>query len=203
MQRPPRSGRPGLSCHPDVQHARARSRCTPSDGLDAASAWDVDLAKRGGFDEIYLRHADPSIGVDLYTLPFEVLMERAAKAIVLLVESCGRLDDSESQLRNATTQVRQMEIELLELTQAKDALWVDLPRQTIKDYKKSPRFEMGLVRMGRVSLEYRYQLVLARLQAQHSKLEIEEDPFALLPKDVGMSMADEQPFDDSFLPPEE
>ncbi|RWW78286.1 hypothetical protein BHE74_00013510 [Ensete ventricosum] len=179
MQRPPRSGRPGLSCHPDVQHARARSRCTPSDGLDAASAWDVDLAKRGGFDEIYLRHADPSIGVDLYTLPFEVLMERAAKAIVL------------------------MEIELLELTQAKDALWVDLPRQTIKDYKKSPRFEMGLVRMGRVSLEYRYQLVLARLQAQHSKLEIEEDPFALLPKDVGMSMADEQPFDDSFLPPEE
>ncbi|RWV81003.1 hypothetical protein GW17_00057632 [Ensete ventricosum] len=41
-----------------------------------------------------------------------------------------------------------METELLELTQSKDALRMDLSRQAIKDYKKSSRFEMGLVRMG-------------------------------------------------------
>ncbi|RRT57323.1 hypothetical protein B296_00047333 [Ensete ventricosum] len=29
-------------------------------------------------------------------------------------------------------------------------------KQAIEDYKKSPGFEMGLVRMGRVSLEYDY-----------------------------------------------
>ncbi|RWW59839.1 hypothetical protein BHE74_00033223 [Ensete ventricosum] len=56
---------------------------------------------------------------------------------------------------------------------------------------KSTGFEMGLVRMGRVSLEYGYQLALARLWAQHPDLEIEEDPFKLLPKDSNMPMADE------------
>ncbi|RWV83994.1 hypothetical protein GW17_00054333 [Ensete ventricosum] len=54
---------------------------------------------------------------------------------------------------NARTQVWQMEIELLELTRSKDALWANLPRQAIEDYKKSFGFEMGLVRMRRVSLE--------------------------------------------------
>ncbi|RZS08460.1 hypothetical protein BHM03_00039443 [Ensete ventricosum] len=57
--------------------------------------------------------------------------------------------------------------QLAELTRAMDALRVDLPKQDIEDYKKSPGFEMGLVRMGWVSLEYGYQLALARLQAQH------------------------------------
>ncbi|RRT64085.1 hypothetical protein B296_00035329 [Ensete ventricosum] len=69
------------------------------------------------------------------------------------------------QLRGVRTQVRQIEIELLELTRSKDALQEDLPRRAIEDYKKSPGFEMGLVQMGRVSLEYGYQLALARLQA--------------------------------------
>ncbi|RWW77264.1 hypothetical protein BHE74_00014580 [Ensete ventricosum] len=90
-----------------------------------------------------------------------------------------------------------MEIELLELTRAKDALRANLPRQAIEDYKKSPGFEMGLVRMGWVSLEYGYQLALARLRARHPGLEIEEDPFTLLPEDADVPMADEQPFDDS------
>ncbi|RZS12147.1 hypothetical protein BHM03_00043545 [Ensete ventricosum] len=49
------------------------------------------------------------------------------------------------QLRGVRTQVRQIEIELLELTRSKDALQEDLPRRAIEDYKKSPGFEMGLV----------------------------------------------------------
>ncbi|RZS16420.1 hypothetical protein BHM03_00048407 [Ensete ventricosum] len=101
------------------------------------------------------------------------------------------------------TQVQEMETKLLKLTQARDALRTDLPRQAIEDYKKSAGFEMGLVRMGRVSLEYGYQLALAQLRARHPGVEIEEDRFALLPDDASMPMADEQPFDDSPPSPEE
>ncbi|RWW06459.1 hypothetical protein GW17_00030214 [Ensete ventricosum] len=54
--------------------------------------------------------------------------------------------------------------------------------------------------MGQVSLEYCYQLALAQLRARHLGLEIEEDPFTLLPEDANMPMADEQPIDDSTLP---
>ncbi|RWW04352.1 hypothetical protein GW17_00032430 [Ensete ventricosum] len=60
---------------------------------------------------------------------------------------------------------RTMENELLQLTRAMDALRVDLPKWAIEDYKKLLGFEMGLVRMGWVSLEFGYQLALARLRA--------------------------------------
>ncbi|RWV94972.1 hypothetical protein GW17_00042443, partial [Ensete ventricosum] len=99
-----------------------------------------------------------------------------------------RLGDSEGQLRSA---------------RAQEALREDLPKRAIEKYKESPGFEMGLVRMGRVSLEYGYQLSLARLQARHPGVEIELDPFVTLPEDVDVPMADEQPFDYSLLPPEE
>ncbi|RRT48322.1 hypothetical protein B296_00034902 [Ensete ventricosum] len=114
-----------------------------------------------------------------------------------------RLGDSEGQLRSARAQVRQMETELLDLAQSKEALREDLPKRAIKKYKKSPRFEMGLVQMGRVSLEYEYQLALARLQARHPGVEIELDPFVTLSEDADITMADEQPFDDSLSSPEE
>ncbi|RWV97452.1 hypothetical protein GW17_00039753 [Ensete ventricosum] len=96
-----------------------------------------------------------------------------------------------------------METELLDLTQSKEALREDLPKKAVEEYKESPRFEMSLVRMGRVSLEYRYQLALARLQARHPGVEIELDPFVTLPEDVDVPTANEQPFDDSLPPPEE
>ncbi|RRT85361.1 hypothetical protein B296_00005043 [Ensete ventricosum] len=73
-----------------------------------------------------------------------------------LVDARELLVDFEGQLRNVGTQVRQMKDELLKLTRATDALRVDLPNQAIEEYKKSPEFETGLVRMGRVSLEYGY-----------------------------------------------
>ncbi|RWW63162.1 hypothetical protein BHE74_00029672 [Ensete ventricosum] len=85
---------------------------------------------------------------------------------------------------------------------------VDLPKQAIEDYKKLPRFEMGLVqmglvRMGQLSFEYGYQVALALLQAWYPDLEIEEDPFKILPKDLNVPMATEQSLDDSPSPPEE
>ncbi|RWV88098.1 hypothetical protein GW17_00049850 [Ensete ventricosum] len=68
MQHPPRSGWLGLSCHPDVQHVRACFRHAPRDRLDAADARDADLAGWGGFNKIYPRHVDPSVGVRLVHL---------------------------------------------------------------------------------------------------------------------------------------
>ncbi|RWW73339.1 hypothetical protein BHE74_00018791, partial [Ensete ventricosum] len=87
--------------------------------------------------------------------------------------------------------VCQMEIELLDLAWSKEALRKDLPKRAIEEYKESPGFEMGLVRMGRVSLEYGYQLALTRLQARHPGVEIKLDPFVTLPKDADVTMANE------------
>ncbi|RWW62739.1 hypothetical protein BHE74_00030116 [Ensete ventricosum] len=148
--------------------------------------------QRGEASATYIRGMlIPRLATDLYTLPSEVLMDGATKAMVLvtLVEANGRralveadlevaraestsierqladlrerLDDSEGQLRGARAQVHQMETELLDLARSKKALREDLQKKAVEDYKKSPGFEIGLVRMGRVSLEYGYQLVLA------------------------------------------
>ncbi|RZS20905.1 hypothetical protein BHM03_00053478 [Ensete ventricosum] len=137
----------------------------------------------------------------------EVDLEKARSGSANLVRQLAnlreRLGDSEGQLRSARAQVRQMETELLDLAQSKEALREDLPKRAIEKYKKSPRFEMGLVQMGRVSLEYEYQLALARLQARHPGVEIELDPFVTLSEDADITMADEQPFDDSLSSPEE
>ncbi|RRT50567.1 hypothetical protein B296_00027872 [Ensete ventricosum] len=51
-------------------------------------------------------------------------------------------------------------------------------------------FEMGLVRMCRVSLEYDYKLALARLRVRYPDLEV-GDPFKLLLEDSNVSMTDE------------
>ncbi|RZS25091.1 hypothetical protein BHM03_00058245 [Ensete ventricosum] len=92
----------------------------------------------------------------------EVARVESANLERQLVDLHERLGDSEGQLRGARAQVRQMETELLDLARSKEALWEDLPKKAIEEYKESPGFEMGLVRMGRVSLEYGYQLALAQ-----------------------------------------
>ncbi|RRT42141.1 hypothetical protein B296_00050588 [Ensete ventricosum] len=93
----------------------------------------------------------------------EVAPAESASIERQLADLRERLDNSEGQLRGARAQVHQMETELLDLARSKKALREDLPKKAVEDYKKSPGFEMGLVRMVRVSLEYGYKLVLARL----------------------------------------
>ncbi|RWW46503.1 hypothetical protein BHE74_00047581 [Ensete ventricosum] len=133
----------------------------------------------------------------------EVARSESASLERQLADLHERLGDSEGQLRSARAQVRQMETELLDLARSKEALREDLPKKAVEEYKESLGFEMGLVRMGHVLLEYGYQLALVRLQARHPRVEIELDPFVTLPKDANVPMADEQPFDNSLLPPEE
>ncbi|RRT34544.1 hypothetical protein B296_00047955, partial [Ensete ventricosum] len=160
------------------------------DGKSLAEHLRVELDEANG------RRA--SVEVDL-----EVARAESASLERQLADLYERLGDSEGQLRGVRAQVRQMEIELLDLARSKEALREDLLKKVVKEYKESPGFEMDLVRMGRVSLEYGYQLALARLQAWHPGVEIELDPFVSLPEDADVLMVDEQPFDNSLSPPEE
>ncbi|RWV77247.1 hypothetical protein GW17_00061951, partial [Ensete ventricosum] len=184
----PRALGPEGGGNPDVVVAAAEVR--------AVEAQSLTEHLRVELDEANDRRA--SVEADL-----EKARSESASLERQLADLHERLGDSEGQLRSARAQVRQMETELLDLARSKEALWEDLPKRAIEKYKESPGFEMGLVQMGRVSLEYGYQLALARLQAWHPRVEIELDPFATLPEDVDVPMADEQPFDDSLLPPEE
>ncbi|RWW84909.1 hypothetical protein BHE74_00006464 [Ensete ventricosum] len=83
MQRQHRGGWAGLPRHPDVQSVGMRTRRTPRHRFNAIDPWDAGLAGWGSFDKIYSRHVDPTTGVRLVTLSSEVLMDEAAKAMVL------------------------------------------------------------------------------------------------------------------------
>ncbi|RRT50792.1 hypothetical protein B296_00037882, partial [Ensete ventricosum] len=63
--------------------------------------------------------------------------------------------------------------------------------------------EVLMARAAKALVLYGYQLALARLRARHPGVEIEEDPFTLLPDDADVPMAEEQPFDNSPPPVEE
>ncbi|RRT42979.1 hypothetical protein B296_00021957 [Ensete ventricosum] len=111
---------------------------------------------------------------------------------VELDEANDRRASVEADLEVARAESASLERQLLlDLARSKEALREDLPKKAVEEYKESPGFEMGLVRMGRVSLEYGHQLALARLQARHPWVEIELDPFVSLPEDVDVPMADE------------
>ncbi|RWW83941.1 hypothetical protein BHE74_00007503 [Ensete ventricosum] len=188
-------------------HKADRSAAKGKGSIDTAEEPPASRQKLKLVRELY----NASVGVDgqdYHAIRMCNLPEQAPDVPLDVDLTIGQLAEiayrlAESQLRSARTQVCEMETELVELTQSKDALRVDLPRRIIEDYKKSPGFEIDLVRMGRVSLEYGYQLAQARLQARHLGVEIELDPFTPLPEDDDVPMADEQPFDDFLPPPEE
>ncbi|RRT52469.1 hypothetical protein B296_00007210 [Ensete ventricosum] len=151
---------------------------TPLDPDLRSLTHGTGLAERGGLGHIYPRRVDPAVGVRphlrvgldeandrraLVEADLKVARSESASLERQLVDLREQLGDSESQLRSARAQVRQMETELLDLAQSKEAFQEDLPKRAVEEYKAG--FEMGLVRMGRVSLEYEYQLALARLQA--------------------------------------
>ncbi|RWW17376.1 hypothetical protein GW17_00018694 [Ensete ventricosum] len=101
-------------------------------------------------------------------------------------EAQSLVDHYKIELEEATRRRESLEImedELLNLTCNTDALNVDLPKKAVADYKKLAGFEMGLMWMGQVSYEYGYQVALAGFWARYPKLEVEEDPFKILPED--------------------
>lgn len=74
-------------------------------------------------------------------------------------------------------------------------------KEAISEYKKSPRFELGLVRSGQVTYEFGYRVALAHFRAKYPDLEVELDPITDLPKDQSVRMPDKVPFDDNLEPP--
>ncbi|RWW73213.1 hypothetical protein BHE74_00018931 [Ensete ventricosum] len=125
----------------------------------------------------------PQLAWELYTLPSEVLLARAAKEMVLAWVRAQRMDD-----------------ELLQSVKAPESARAELPRQAIDDYKESAGFKEGLKRMGRVTYEYDYRVALARFRSLHPDSEVEEDPFAVQPEDDLVPMERQQAFDDSDAP---
>ncbi|CAL9123166.1 unnamed protein product [Musa textilis] len=81
---------------------------------------------------------------------------------------------------------------------AEERLRPEREREAIERYKKSEGFLLGLDRTGRVSYEYGYKVALARFRACPLGSAVEEDPFTSRPEDLGASMPEEVPFDDSL-----
>ncbi|RWW59683.1 hypothetical protein BHE74_00033374 [Ensete ventricosum] len=63
--------------------------------------------------------------------------------------------------------------------------------------QKAENSLLGLEKMGWISYEYGYKVVLTCYLARYPQLEIEEDPYTTLPEDDNVSMEANVPFDDS------
>ncbi|THU44451.1 hypothetical protein C4D60_Mb02t07510 [Musa balbisiana] len=115
---------------------------------------------------------------------------RSARADSL--ELIRRLEESRAEARRASEDL-----------EAEIRLRLEKDKKLIKDYKGSSGFQLGLVRTGRVSYEYGYRIALARFKARNPDSVVAEDPFDSFPKDMGVDMPTEVPFDDSLDAPEE
>ncbi|RZS23593.1 hypothetical protein BHM03_00056559 [Ensete ventricosum] len=103
-------------------------------------------------------------------------------------------------LKEVHVRARKMDDELLQAVKALENARAELPRQSVDRYKESTGFKEGLKRMGRVTYEYEYRVVLARFHALHPDSEVEEDPFTIHPEDDLVPMERQQAFDDSDPP---
>ncbi|RZS23331.1 hypothetical protein BHM03_00056244 [Ensete ventricosum] len=160
----------------------------------------------------------PQLARELYTLPSEVLMARAAKEMVLAVakaeERASELQEElEKTKRERGEELLRREASEKELHEVRshqampngredlESARAELPRQSIVQYKESLGFKEGLKRMGRVTYEYGYRVALARFRARHPNAKVEEDSFTIHPEDDLVAMERQQAFDDS-VPPE-
>ncbi|RWW61232.1 hypothetical protein BHE74_00031713 [Ensete ventricosum] len=135
---------------------------------------------------------------ELYTLPSEVLLARAAKEMVLrdevlqqfeasekeLIEVRSNLAEIQRLLKEARVRARKMDDELLQSVKALESTRAELPKQAVDRYKESVGFKEGLKRMGRITYEYEYRVTLIRFRALHPDSEVEEDPFTIHPEDA-------------------
>lgn len=118
------------------------------------------------------------------------------------------------ELKESRVHVRMLDDELLTLSRdveairtaswaAKEALkeeHLGVPKkikEVIIEYKKSPRFELDLQRLGQVTYEFKYRVDFAYFCARYLNLELELNPFTDLPEDQDIQMPTEVPFDDN------
>ncbi|RZR99496.1 hypothetical protein BHM03_00029059 [Ensete ventricosum] len=100
-----------------------------------------------------------------------------------LHEVRSNLTEAHRLLKEARVKARKMDDELLQAVKALESARAELPKQTVVQYKESLGFKESLKRMGRVTYEYGYRVVLARFHARHPGAEVEEDPFTIHPED--------------------
>ncbi|RRT62252.1 hypothetical protein B296_00043529 [Ensete ventricosum] len=105
-----------------------------------------------------------------------------------------------SSLDGAWNDRAHLEGDVLSLTKAATLLKAELKAEgprAVATYKVSQGFESELKKMGRVSYEFGYRVMLERLWEKHPELTIEQNPFAECPDDANAEMDLNQTFDDS------
>ncbi|RZR83022.1 hypothetical protein BHM03_00009562 [Ensete ventricosum] len=172
----------------------------------------------------------PQLARELYTLPSEVLMARAAKEIVLVVAKAeGRASEVQEELEKTRRErdealrrheASKKELHEIQSTEAHRLLKEARVRARKMDDKllqavkalESARAELprqtviqykeslGLKRMGRVTYEYGYRVALARFHARYPDAKVEDDLFTIHPEDDLVPMQRQQAFDDSIPP---
>ncbi|RRT53278.1 hypothetical protein B296_00049956 [Ensete ventricosum] len=168
----------------------------------------------------------PILVKQLYECSSKELMDRAAKsAIWVFAEQWAKelqanvdqlraeLESSKSwrkdleldvntvcaSLQGARDDRTRLEEDVMSLIEAVVLLEAELKVEdpkAVTSYKASQGFESGLEKMGRISYEFGYRVVLERFPSKHSEAAIEENPFAECPKDGNIKMDLCLPFND-------
>ncbi|RRT35243.1 hypothetical protein B296_00039447 [Ensete ventricosum] len=157
----------------------------------------------------YLRGAlHPTLAKQVYECSSEELMNRAGKSaawhekILALRAANKELKASVGQelAAAAERQVKELEAEIERMRTELESLRSQRrefeQEKVVAAYKASRGFESSLEKMGRVSYEFGYQVVLERLRGKHPDVMIELDPLAKCPEDANIKMYLDQPFDD-------
>ncbi|RWW40994.1 hypothetical protein BHE74_00053558, partial [Ensete ventricosum] len=100
----------------------------------------------------------------------------------------------------AERQVKELEVEIERMRTELESLRSQRrefeQEKVVAAYKASRGFESGLEKMGKVSYEFGYRVVLEQLRGKHPDVMIELDSFAKCPEDANIKMDLDQPFDD-------
>ncbi|RZR74423.1 hypothetical protein BHM03_00036786, partial [Ensete ventricosum] len=150
----------------------------------------------------YLRGAlHPHLGEAMKELGAEI--ERMQTELESLRSQRRELEQEIGLLRSSLDGARddqaRLEGDVLSLTEVVAFLEAKLKaegQKVVAAYKASRGFESGLEKIGRVSYEFRYRVVLEQLQRKHPDIMIELDPFAECSEDASVEMDLDQPFDD-------
>ncbi|RRT36375.1 hypothetical protein B296_00053298 [Ensete ventricosum] len=116
------------------------------------------------------RVGEPEVDNAKLKSELDELSDRLDEADKELNELREGLVESQRHLKEQKADRRKADDELLKLMRENESLKAELPGKSIVDYKQSIAFGWGLRRMGQVSYEYGYRVVLARFQPRYPRL---------------------------------
>ncbi|RWW10075.1 hypothetical protein BHE74_00012326 [Ensete ventricosum] len=133
--------------------------------------WEIKEIKSGGGLEAVVAAEQRATTIKLWVTDLCIENE---KQLAELTEATQRLDLSDKELNDARADLcnverqlkepraihRKVDNDLLKAVRELEAQRADLPRQAIKEYKESIGFKLSLHRMGQVSYEYGYWVML-------------------------------------------